>query len=275
MASSLATQPPSSATFLLSFPAPHVLLVTINREKARNSISLQGHLEGDAIFTWFDREPFLRVAVITGAGNKAFCAGQDLIEQNCNSGSSTSHSIPANGFAGLSRRVGRKPVIVAVNGFALGGGFEICLNSDIVFAAPDAKFGLPEVNVGLYAGAGGLSRLVRCAGLQVASEVALTGRQITAQDAYKWGLVNRITKDQSTVVSEAVDLASLIASKSPDAIIVSRAGLRQALETASVERATQITEQQYLQALTTSDNFRIGLKAFAEKKAPQWVPSRL
>jgi enoyl-CoA hydratase/carnithine racemase len=148
-------------------------------------------------------------------------------------------------------------------------------DSDIVFAAPSAKFGLPEVEVGLYAGAGGLSRLVRCAGLQVASEVALTGRHITAQEAFRWGLVNRISEAQSTVVSEAVSCASLIARKSPDAIIVSRAGLRQALETASVERATQITEQQYLHALTTGENFRIGLKAFAEKKAPQWIPSRL
>lgn len=129
MASSLATQPPSSATFLLSFPAPHVLLVTINREKARNSIPLQGHREGDDIFTWFDREPSLRVAVITGAGNKAFCAGQDLMEQNSKSDSSMPRLMPVNGFAGLSRRVGKKPVIVAVNGFALGGGFEICLNS--------------------------------------------------------------------------------------------------------------------------------------------------
>ncbi|KAL2823611.1 ClpP/crotonase-like domain-containing protein, partial [Aspergillus cavernicola] len=278
MAIPLATQPPFSATFLLSLPAPHVLLVTINREKTRNSIPLQGHLEGDAIFTWFDHEPSLRVAVITGAGNKAFCAGQDLIEQDSKAGdndSSRPRSIPANGFAGLSRRLGRKPVIVAVNGFALGGGFEICLNSDIVIAAPDARFGLPEVNVGLYAGAGGLSRLVRCAGLQVASEVALTGRQITAQEAFKWGFLNRISKAQATVVSEAIDVASLVASKSPDAIIVSRAGVRQALETASSERATQITEQQYLHALTTGENFRIGLKAFAEKKVPQWVPSRL
>lgn len=105
--------------------------------------------------------------------------------------------------------------------------------------------------------------------------MALTGRQITAQEAFRWGTVNRISKAQSTVVSEAVDLASQIASKSPDAIIVTRAGLRQALETASAERASQITEQQYLHALTTGDNFRIGLKAFAEKKAPQWVSSRL
>jgi hypothetical protein len=129
MASSLATQPPSTTTFLLSFPTPHVLLVTINREKARNSIPLGGHLEGDAIFTWFDHEPSLRVAVITGAGDKAFCAGQDLIEQHSRSDHSTPRSLPSNGFAGLSRRVGKKPVIVAVNGFALGGGFEICLNS--------------------------------------------------------------------------------------------------------------------------------------------------
>jgi enoyl-CoA hydratase/carnithine racemase len=137
MSDSFVTQPPSTSTFQLSFPAPHVLLVTINREKARNSIPVAGHVEGDAIFTWFDHEPSLRVAVITGAGKKAFCAGADLIEQNTRTSSVNSKDtnqphetiMPASGFGGLSRRQGKKPIVVAVNGFALGGGFEICLNS--------------------------------------------------------------------------------------------------------------------------------------------------
>lgn len=93
---------------------------------------MEGHWEGDAVFTWFDQEPSLRVAVITGAGDKAFCAGQDLIQQNTRAsggdGGSERQTLPVSGFAGLSRRVGKKPVIAAVNGFALGGGFEICLN---------------------------------------------------------------------------------------------------------------------------------------------------
>lgn len=131
--SALASQPPRSTIYHLSFPAPYVLLVTINREKARNSIPSVGHAEGDAIFTWLDQEPSLRAAVITGAGEKAFCAGADLIEQNSRaSGNKEANQrayMPPSGFAGLSRRQGKKPVIVAANGFALGGGFEICLNS--------------------------------------------------------------------------------------------------------------------------------------------------
>lgn len=145
----------------------------------------------------------------------------------------------------------------------------------MVIAAPEAKFGLPEVNVGLYAGAGGLSRVARSAGLQVASEIALTGRHLTAEEAKQWGLINRIAKSRGSVVSEAIDVARLIASKSPDGTIVSRAGVRQAFETASMERASQITDQQYGRALMQGENCKIGLKAFAEKKEPNWVPSKL
>jgi enoyl-CoA hydratase/carnithine racemase len=135
--------PPQSPFFLLTYPSPHVLLVTINREKQRNAINNQAHWDADAIFTWFNDEPSLRVAVVTGRGSRAFCAGQDLIEQNANASSpSSAPSSPSNrgdsgikklplppgGFMGVSRRRGKKPIVAAVNGFALGGGFEICLN---------------------------------------------------------------------------------------------------------------------------------------------------
>lgn len=131
MAQDLKTKPPASSFFLLSYPAEHVLLVTINREKARNSISSSMHWDAEAIFNWFDKEPALRVAIITGAGSKAFCAGQDLIEQakfTVSPPPPSARKHPPSGFCGISRRVGKKPIIAAVNGFALGGGFEICLN---------------------------------------------------------------------------------------------------------------------------------------------------
>ena len=131
MASDLETRPPTSESYLLSYPAPYVLLVTINREKQMNSIPSYAHWEAEAIFSWFDKEPSLRVAIITGAGKKAFCAGQDLIEQaqfKVKPPPASSRRHPSSGFAGISRRLGKKPIIAAVNGFALGGGFEICLN---------------------------------------------------------------------------------------------------------------------------------------------------
>jgi enoyl-CoA hydratase/carnithine racemase len=139
--------PPQNDSLLLSFPTPHILLVTINREKAMNSIPFAVHWAMHALFTWFDAEPDLRVAVITGKGKKAFCAGQDLIELGkrreaaaggaAGSGSEDTKIVemvrsmaghPPSGFAGISRRTGKKPIIAAVNGFALGGGFEIVLN---------------------------------------------------------------------------------------------------------------------------------------------------
>lgn len=126
--------PPKSTVFELTSPAPHVLLVTINRERQMNSVPWAGHYEGEKIFQWFDDEPDLRVAIVTGKGNKAFCCGADLKEQaeiNANRADDNVPPMPPfppGGFAGLTTRVGKKPVIAAVNGFAYGGGFEIALN---------------------------------------------------------------------------------------------------------------------------------------------------
>ncbi len=131
MADKLETQPPELTVYEISFPAPFVLLVTINREKSMNAIHTDGHFEGDRLFQWFDEEPSLRVAVITGKGKKAFCAGQDLkmlMEKQMSGEQSNVAAFPPTGFGGISRRVGKKPVIAAVNGLALGGGFELALN---------------------------------------------------------------------------------------------------------------------------------------------------
>ena len=131
MADQLSKQPPSTSSFILSYPAQYVVLVTINRPDAMNSIPSYAHWEAESIFTWFDQEPSLRVAIITGAGPKAFCAGQDLIEQGkfkVKPPPAATARHPPSGFCGISRRTGKKPIIAAVNGFALGGGFEICLN---------------------------------------------------------------------------------------------------------------------------------------------------
>lgn len=222
----------------------------------------------------------MNVAVITGEGDKSFCAGQDLIELGKRDPSKAREQPwlgihPSTGFAGISRRLGKKPIIAAVNGFALGGGFEIVLNCDMVVAAPEATFGLPEALRGIYAGAGGLPRLIRNVGLPIASEIALTGRTLTAPEALQYQLINKISKSRSSVVGEAIELAKKISNLSPDAVIVTRLALREAWETGSVERAYQLTNDRLAEKLTTGENAREGLMAFAQKRKPNWVPSKL
>jgi enoyl-CoA hydratase/carnithine racemase len=145
----------------------------------------------------------------------------------------------------------------------------------MVVAAPGASFGLPEALRGIYAGAGGPARLVRNVGIPIASEMALTGQPISAQRAKELNLVNRISPSQDTVVDEAIKLANQIANISPDSAIVTRAGLREAWETASVERATQLTIERYNANLNASENALEGLMAFKEKRKPNWKPSKL
>lgn len=149
------------------------------------------------------------------------------------------------------------------------------LHSDMVVAAPTASFGLPEALRGIFAGAGGPPRLVRNVGIPIASEMALTGKPITAQRAKELNLVNRISPSQDTVVDEAVKLANEIAAISPDAAIVTRAALKEAWESGSVERATQLTIERYSEALNAGENALEGLSAFAQKRKPDWKPSKL
>ncbi|KAL3468969.1 ClpP/crotonase-like domain-containing protein [Aspergillus californicus] len=283
------TPPPPSKIFTLTFPKPHILLVTIARESRMNAIPTQGHKDGYAIWNWFDEEPSLRVGIITGSGGKAFSAGADLLEQldmrntadgQKNTGTGDESTAPRrepmpNGFGGISQRRGKKPVIAAVNGLALGGGFEICLNCDMVITSPTAQFSLPEVQRGLYAGAGGLARIARTAGMQIASELALTGRRISASEAKELRLVNHISASAGDVLADAIEFAQRIVDVSPDAVIVSRYGLREAWETGSVEQASRGTADLYGSRLVTGENLRRGLEAFKGKRAPEWVDSKL
>ncbi|RMZ84008.1 hypothetical protein DV737_g1349, partial [Chaetothyriales sp. CBS 132003] len=223
-------------SWALTVPAPYVLLVTITRSRQMNSIPFAAHWAMHKLFEWFDKEPTLRVAVITGEGKKAFCAGQDLIE-------------------------------LAMRGNGSNAGGE--------GASPTATFGLPEALRGIYAGAGGLPRLLRNTSLPIANEIALTGRFLNANEALQFQLINKVSKTQDSVVDEAVALASKCAAISPDAIIVSRSAIREAWETASIERAYQLSDERWKDALFTGENTREGLLAFAEKRKPNWKPSKL
>lgn len=230
----------------------------------------------DSVWKWFDLEPSLSVAIITGTG-RAFSAGADLKEWNKSMGDDVDPkdrmgNAPA--FKPLSRRLGKKPVIAAVNGLAMGGGCEFVVNCDLVVAAKDAYFGLPEVRRGVSAIGGCLPRLIRSIGLQRASEFALTGRNVSAQEMYQWGIVNKVVPKEQ-IVEEAVKYAAMIAKNSPDAIICTRAGLRQGWESASVERAVEWTLEKEFAELQRGENILEGLAAFAEKREPQWKGSKL
>ncbi|CAG8020712.1 unnamed protein product [Penicillium olsonii] len=279
--------PPTPAHATLSYPSPHVLLVTLSRPRDLNCINAQGHADLHSVWEWLDEEPSLRVGVLTGQG-RAFCAGADLKEWNTRASSSKTTPMPNSGFGGLARRKGKKPVICAVNGICLGGGAEMIINSDIVIAWTGAVFGLPEVKRGVVALAGALPRLVRTVGKQRAMEMALTGRMVGAVEAEKWGLVNslvdvgKVEKGEAgqevvakAVVGKALEVAAEIAGNSPDAVLVSREGLKLGWEGIGADEATVMLNETWVKRLYEGENIKEGLKAFVEKRKPAWADSKL
>ena len=146
---------------------------------------------------------------------------------------------------------------------------------DIAIASPNAQFGLPEAQVGVYAYGGGLPRLVRTVGMQAASDIALTSRRLSAQEALKLNLIQAISSSPDTLVQETIEKAKQIAAISPDGIVVTRAALREAWETASVERAFQIVHDNFYEKLMKTENTVEGLAAFREKRKPRWRESKL
>lgn len=151
---------------------------------------------------------------------------------------------------------------------------DVCC-SDMTIASPTAEFGLPEPLVGVYAWSGGLPRLVRTLGMPLASEIALTGRRVSAKEALDLHLINGISKSPDSVLAEALEKAKQIAAISPDGIIVTRAALREAWETASIEQAFQVVHEPYFDKLLRSENSIEGLAAFREKRKPRWTDSKL
>ncbi|KAJ9603470.1 hypothetical protein H2200_012248 [Cladophialophora chaetospira] len=286
--STLHTQPPVPPNTILHFPTPSTLLIVLNNPRSLNCLSTSMHFALHALLSWYDNEPTLRCAIITGAG-RAFCAGADLKEWNesnaaARSGkSSGERERPSSGFGGISRRTGKKPVIGAVNGLAFGGGMEMVVNLDMAVASKSALFALPEVKRGVIALAGALPRLVRTVGKPRAMELALTGRTISAEEAREWGIVNAVTDDAPVdadvldrpVVKKALEYAKEIAGNSPDSVIISRAGIMQGWEDGSVEHATQNIVDIYSKRLNDGENIHEGVRAFVEKRAPRWVPSKL
>ena len=243
----------------------HLLEVTINRPQARNSLHPMANDELDHVFSSFFATDDLWVAILTGAGDKAFSAGNDLVY----SASGKPMWVPQNGFAGLtSRRDMPKPVIAAVNGFAMGGGTEIALACHLVVADAAAQFALSEVKVGLIAGAGGLIRLPRTIPQKVATEMILTGRRITAAEALGYGLVNRVT-DAGQALDGARALAAEILDGSPTSV---RLSLQVMAETSGLADVIDAVTHRSsaLDELLTSEDMIEGVSAFAAKRKPQW-----
>ncbi|MEV5409887.1 crotonase/enoyl-CoA hydratase family protein [Thermopolyspora sp. NPDC052614] len=247
----------------------HTMLITLNRPEVRNAVNAElTRAVGEALDE-ADADPSVRAVVLTGAGDRAFCAGADLkaVARGEFSGEGLK---PHWGFAGCVTHPIAKPVIAAVNGFALGGGTEIALWADLVVAAETARFGLPEVKRGIIAGAGGAFRLAAQLPTKVAMEILLTGESVTAADALRLGLVNRVVP-QEEVVPAALALAETIAANAPLAVQASKriargiAGGAIPGEQAAWERTAAETA-----LIMRSADAKEGPRAFAEKRAPVW-----
>ncbi|OAN58598.1 enoyl-CoA hydratase-related protein [Sphingomonas sp. TDK1] len=240
-------------------------IVTLARPEAHNALHAGAHEELAGVFDAFAADPDQWVAIITGTGEKAFCAGHDLKQQAAGGGLKT----PRSGFAGLTARFGMtKPVIAAVNGVAMGGGFEIALACDIVVAHARAVFALPEPRVGLAALAGGMQRLPRAIGLKQAMGMMLTGRRVSAEEGMRLGFVNAVT--EGDVLALARQWAADILACSPMAVRATKDAVLRGLET-PVERA--MAEQwsyPALAAMLASQDAVEGPAAFAEKRPPAW-----
>jgi enoyl-CoA hydratase/carnithine racemase len=196
-------------------------------------------------------------------------------EWNAMNQAGTVNDMRAPGLAGLCRRAGKKPIIAAVNGITMGGGFEMVANCDMIVASEHAIFALPEAKRGIVAVAGSIPRLTRTLGLQRTMDLVLTGRSVTAHTLESWGLITRVIPGSESVVGAAVQIARDMCNVSPDALIVGRLAVRLSWERGSVEDAVDDVAQHWYPRLMAGANFAEGIRAFAEKREPRWVDSKL
>ncbi len=254
--------------FSLAEKTGRLLTVTISRPEVMNALHPMANVELAAIFDDFQADPDLWVAIITGAGDRAFCAGNDLKFQAEADGVRPQH--PATGFAGLTARWDlNKPLIAAVNGVAMGGGFEIALACDLIIASDNARFALPEPKVGLAALAGGVHRLPRHVGIKRAMGMMLTGRTVGAAEGLELGFVNEVVP-QGELLAKAHSWADEIMACSPMSIRATKEAAYQGLDQPGIQAAY---EHHYdaVRAMIGSEDFIEGPKAFAEKRPPQWL----
>ena len=256
--------PNGDASVLVSREGP-VLVVTINRPAMRNAIDRATSEAIARAMDELDDDPALSLGILTGAGGH-FCAGMDL--KAFLRGERV--ELDGRGLAGIVETPPRKPLIAAVEGYALAGGCEIALACDLLVAADNAQFGIPEVKRGLIAGSGGLIRLPQRIPRQIALEYALTGAMMPAAEARQWGLVNRLTRPGEALAG-ARALASTIAANGPMAVRMTKRVMTEAPGWASGEVWQR--QRELLEQVIASNDAREGALAFSEKRAPRWSGS--
>ncbi|MFN2287334.1 MAG: crotonase/enoyl-CoA hydratase family protein [Chromatocurvus sp.] len=247
---------------VLTSAAGGILTITLNRPEAKNAAN-RALAEGvAAAMDQLQADDSLRVAILTGAGG-TFCSGMDLK-------AFVTGELPVvegRGFAGIVEYLASKPIIAAVEGYALAGGFEVAISCDLIVAADNAKFGIPEVKRGLAAAAGGLVRLPKQIPPRIAMELALTGEFISAERAYELGLINRVV-EPGTALEQAIALARTVAANGPLAVAASKRVVALAQDWTRenmFEKQNDITRPVF-----TSEDAIEGATAFAEKRAPNW-----
>ena len=256
-------------TILVDRPGPHIVLVTLNRPEAANAMNTQMGLDLLEVFDGFCAAPNKqRCIVIVGAGPKAFCGGGDLKQRNGMTDEQwqDQHLI----FERTIRAITGCPVplIAAVNGAAYAGGLEISLCADFIYAAETARFALTEVTLGIMPGAGGTQNLPRAVGARRAKEILLTGRPFSVQQAYEWGMVNRICKPD-TLLSEALETASIIAGNAPISTRQIKQAVNMGLNT-DLQTGMMFEIEAYNRMVPTDDR-REGIAAFNEKRKPVYT----
>jgi acyl-CoA dehydrogenase len=250
-------------------PDGQTLVITLDRPKA-NAIDVATSLELYEAFDRLQGDDALRVAVVTGAGDRFFCAGWDLKAAAAGEPVDADHG--PGGFAGLTELTGlRKPVIAAVNGLALGGGFELALAADLMVVAEHAELALPEVTLGIVADSGGVLRLPRRLPHAVATEMLLTGRRMGAAEAHRWGLANRVVAP-GELLDEALSLARSVSAGAPLAIAAVKE-ITEATAALSIDDGYRLLRSGTLPsygAMLVSADATEGPRAFVEKRPPRW-----
>lgn len=246
--------------------------VTLNRPEVLNALHAAAHAELNAIFDEIAGDDDVWVVIMTGAGNRAFSAGNDL-KVTAAAGRNGGQAMPApqantGGFGGITSRFNlNKPIIAAINGWAMGGGCEMALATDIIIAAEHAQFGLPEPLRGLIAGAGGVHRLPRQIPLKRAMGMMLTGKPISAQTALEWGLVNEVVP-MDQLIATAERWAKEISVCSPLSVRATKEASMRGLDVPLAEALK--TRYPATETLFASEDMIEGPRAFAEKREPQW-----